>query len=54
MYSHDFNGILGTLYLAKKTALAVAQILDVGLLAHGIEPYDIQRTHVHADIASDT
>jgi hypothetical protein len=54
MHSHDLNGILGTLYLTKKTALAVPKILDVRLLAHRIQPYDVQRTHIHADITPDT
>jgi len=51
---HYLNGILRALYLAKKATLAVAKILDVGLLAYRIQPYHVQRTYIHADITSDT
>jgi hypothetical protein len=33
---YDLNGVLRTLYLTKKTALAVPKILDIGLLARRI------------------
>jgi len=54
MHRHYLNGILRTLYFAQKTTLAVPKILDVGLIAHRIEPNHVQRTHIHADITSDT